>query len=133
MIKKIISSVALGSLIPVMVLAQDQLNSVTNADTLITKIDDLVNSAVWLFISLAVLFIIWNAVMFIIKAGTDDRKKYQSAVLWGIVGLFVILSIWGLVYILSNTLSVDNGSGQTNAQDSVNSLILKKPSTTGTP
>ena len=33
----------------------------------------------------------------------ESRGTIGKAIIWGIVGLFVILSIWGLVAILSNT------------------------------
>lgn len=104
---------------------------ITDANSLIWKIDDLVGAVIWLLISLAVIFIVWNAIQFIRNAGGEKRKEYQNAVLWGIVGLFVILSIWGLVYVLSNTLNVDNESGNWQGQYNVENLILRRPATGG--
>jgi len=121
--KKIISSALLVSLMPAFVFAQ----GVTDLPTLINKIDDLVNSAIWLLVSLAVIFIVWNSVQFILKAGDSEaRKTYQAAIMWGIVGLFVILSIWGLVNILNNTFGVENQYNQGQATSDMNSLILPR-------
>jgi len=131
--KRIIFTVSFVSLLPLIALAQGPLNSVTDADSLITKISDLVNATVWLFISLAVLFIIWNALQFIRQTDSAERSKYQSTILWGIVGLFIILSIWGLVNILDNTFNVGNFQGQGNASNNINSLIPTRATRTPTP
>ncbi len=63
------------------------------------------NLVIQLAISLAVVFIIVNVVRYLI-AGSDDedaRKKGGDAILYGVIGLFAILSIWGMVYLLVNT------------------------------
>ncbi len=102
--------------------------AVTNAGTLISKFDYLFRSAVWLMVSLAIVFIVWHALQFIREAGGDERKKHQNAILWGIVGLAVILSIWGLVAILSNTFNVGNVEGQNEAARNINKLIIPRSS-----
>lgn len=85
-------------------LALAQTNLVTDANSLTQKLIDISNVVIYLLIALAVIFIIWNIVMFLIKSGEEDaRTKARSSILWGIVGLAIILSIWGLVNILINT------------------------------
>lgn len=37
----------------------------------------------------------------------DEGKKYM---IWGIIGLFVMVSVWGLVGILSNTFNLNNSA-----------------------
>jgi hypothetical protein len=96
--KKLIVSIA--ALAPVVAFAQQPVRDV---NSLAVKAQSIGNTAIGILIALAVIFIIYNVLMFIVKAGSDDRKTYQKAILWGIVGLAVILSIWGLVAILTNT------------------------------
>lgn len=67
------------------------------------KATDLGNLAIQLAIYLAVIWIIVSVVRYLIAGGEDGRKKMGESILWGIVGLFVILSIWGFVYILRRT------------------------------
>ena len=76
---------------------------VRDFNSLTVKATSIGNTIIGILIAVAVIFIIYNVLMFIVKAGSDDRKTYQHAILWGIVGLAVILSIWGLVAILTNT------------------------------
>lgn len=84
---------------------------VTNANTLVQKITSLANQAIGVLIGFAVLYIIFNVVRFIMKADSpEDRAPIRSAILWGIVGLFVITSIWGLVQLLSNTVNLGGGA-----------------------
>ncbi len=98
---------------------------ITNANTLVVKLIAIGNTAVWVLVSAAVVFIVWSVVRFIIHADSEeDRKKNRGAVIWGIVGLAVIMSLWGLVNILRHTFNVDNVYNQGAAEQNVNSLIL---------
>ncbi len=77
---------------------------VTDVNSLTTKIIGIGNTVTYLLVALAVIFIIWNVVKYVIGGSSpDDKSKAGLNVLWGIVGLFVIVSIWGLVNILTNT------------------------------
>ncbi len=96
--KKIIASVLAFS--PVLAFAQQP---ITDINTLSTKATDIGNLVIALAISLAVIWIIVSVVRYLIAGGEEDRAKGGKAILWGVVGLFVILSIWGLVAILKNT------------------------------
>lgn len=42
-------------------------------------------------------------------ANEDDRKVGRQFVLWGIIGFVVIVSVWGLVFMVSWTLGVGVG------------------------
>jgi predicted PurR-regulated permease PerM len=102
--KKIIATIV--AFTPVMALAQATA-PINNVNDLAKKATDLGNLFTYLLIAAAVIFIIWHVVIYLVKGGSDEeaRKKAGSSILWGIVGLFVILSIWGLVNILKNTLN----------------------------
>lgn len=92
------------ALAPLSAFAQ-QLN---NFDDLTGKATNIGNVVVVLLISFSVIWIVVNVVRYLIAGGEEDRKKGGMAILWGVVGLFVILSIWGLVAILKNTFSTNN-------------------------
>lgn len=99
--KKIIAIIAFAS--PSVALAQS-LAPITNINDVTNKALSIGNTVTYLLVALAVIFIVWNVVMYMIKAGDDGARKAAGLnVLWGIVGLFVIVSIWGLVNILTNS------------------------------
>lgn len=100
--KKIIASIV--AFAPAVAFAQQQ---ITDVNGLTTRLTNLGNTFIQILIAFAVIWIIYNVVRYIVKADSEDKGPIRSAILWGIVGLFVILSIWGLVRILSNTFKTD--------------------------
>ncbi len=94
---------ALIALTPSFAFAQ----AITDINSLTYKLTNIGNVVITILIAFAVIWIIFNAVRFIFNADNENGSKYRTAVLWGIVGLFLILSIWGLVRILSNTFRTD--------------------------
>lgn len=101
--KYIIST--LLSFAPLSVFAQTPLTDINSVAGKATNIGNLV---VELAISLAVIWIIVSVVRYLIAGGEDGRKKMGESILWGVVGLFVILSIWGLVYILRQSFKTQD-------------------------
>lgn len=58
-----------------------------------------------LIMALSMVVFLWGVVRFISSSG--DPKKIsegRTAMMWGIVGLFVMVSLWGLVAFVKNTL-----------------------------
>jgi len=105
--KKLIATIVMFA--PTAVFAQTNA-PVRDFNSLTVKATSIGNTIIGILIALAVIFIIYNVLMFIVKASDPEgRKAYQSAILWGIVGLAVILSIWGLVAILTNTFGTTTG------------------------
>jgi len=122
--KKIIAFIAVS--VPFVAMAQT--SPVVDANTLQNKLINLGNMFTYILIALAVIFIIWNVVMYLIKGGSDEaaRSKAASSILWGVVGLFVILSIWGLVNILLNTFSTRAPDNRIPQVQNVNNGVIPK-------
>jgi hypothetical protein len=89
-------------LLPVVVFAQS-LSEIKNINGLSTRLLAIGDIVIYLFVSVAVVYIIWHVVQYFIKPSKDSRKDAGMNILWGIVGLFIIVSIWGLVNIFTNT------------------------------
>ena len=103
--KKLLSLAVLFA--PSLALAQTQtISTITNVNGVASKLTSLGNIALYLLTALAVIFIVWNVVRYLIMgSGEEGRGKAGLNILWGIIGLFVIVSIWGLVNILTGTFS----------------------------
>jgi hypothetical protein len=78
---------------------QDTLGTLTN----------FINALIPFAIGIAVLVFIFGLISFI-TAGADEekRKGARNTIIWGIIILFVMVSVWGLVNVLRNTFSLDN-------------------------
>ncbi|MDP3962512.1 MAG: hypothetical protein Q8Q03_01445 [bacterium] len=85
---------------PALAFAQQPL---TDINTVAAKATNIGNLIIALAISFAVLWIIVSIVMYLIAGGEEGRKKGGWQIFYGVIGLFAILSIWGLVAILRNT------------------------------
>jgi hypothetical protein len=71
----------------------------------------LINSAVIpLIFALATLMFIWGVVQFFIIGANEEAKREQGKqfIIWGVIALTVMISIWGLVNILTSTFGVNS-------------------------
>jgi len=111
--KKYISAGMLALALPETVLAQDleALSFVasrgagsTFEDLVIFIVDDILNPLIVLIIALALIYFLWGMANFILHADDEQaRSKGKQVMVWGIIALFVMVSVWTLVKILQNT------------------------------
>ena len=86
-----------------------ELGKISNVNSLVARIAGIGDVVVYLLVALAVIFIVYNVVWYMIRPdGSDSRREAGTSILWGLIGLFVIVSIWGIVNILTNTFSTDS-------------------------
>lgn len=70
---------------------------------------NIINPVVVLIIGLAVVYFLWGATKYILHA--DDAAKMaegKDMMIYGIIAIFVMISMWGLVNLLDNTFGLDN-------------------------
>lgn len=65
-------------------------------------------SIIPLLFALAVLVFVWGAVKSIRAEGSEERAEGRKFMLWGVIALAVMFSVWGLVDILGKTFGVQN-------------------------
>lgn len=72
-------------------------------DELLGKIaSSIINPLVILMIAVAVVFFIYGVVEFISAANNEEaRTKGRQHMVWGIIGLFIMVSVWGIMNILN--------------------------------
>ena len=73
-------------------------------DELLRKIgEQIVNPAIGLMISVAVVFFIYGVVEFVGAADNEEkRSKGKQHIIWGIIGIFIMVSVWGIMNVLNN-------------------------------
>jgi hypothetical protein len=73
---------------------------------------DLLDQAVVVVGALALLFFFWGLAQLLLNADNEDKKKASKSIMvWGIIILFVMFSIGGILRVLSNTFFGGNGAG----------------------
>ncbi|MFA6536348.1 MAG: hypothetical protein WC250_00850 [Candidatus Paceibacterota bacterium] len=78
----------------------------TFADLVDTLIG-ILNSLIPLLIAAAIVYVIYTAFMMAKEEG-EKREEWQTKLIYGIVAIFVMVSVYGLVNILVYTFDVDN-------------------------
>ena len=98
---------------PFFLIAQAQntgpLPQITNINGLVIRISSIGNVVVYLLTALAVVYIVYSTVQYFIKGKTGDESRREAGmqIMWGIIGLAIIISIWGLVNILLYTFATN--------------------------
>ncbi len=90
------------------------INNISDVGSFI--INTINNIIVPVLFAIAFVVFLWGAfTVFILGAqgGDDVKERGKNLMLWGLIGFFVMVSIWGLVNILTGTISFGNNSGPT--------------------
>ncbi|PIP73159.1 MAG: hypothetical protein COW88_02820 [Candidatus Lloydbacteria bacterium CG22_combo_CG10-13_8_21_14_all_47_15] len=66
-------------------------------------ISALLNFLVPVFIVLALLYFIYGVIKYIVADSDEAKSSARNVMIYGVIGLFVIVSVWGLVAILQAT------------------------------
>jgi predicted membrane channel-forming protein YqfA (hemolysin III family) len=109
--KKVVKIVA-GAVwaLPFMTLAQEV--DATYLSSLIGSAKGLLDQIVVFLIALAVVWFIWNVISYAMSSDEDKKKAAKSQMIWGIIAIAVIVSVWGLVAILQGIFGVNTeGAG----------------------
>ena|SRR3989344_4536403 len=82
---------------------------------LITDIGSIINSLIPVLFGLALIFFFWGLAQFILHSGEEKtREEGKQKMLWGIIALFVFISIMGILRFIGSTLDIPLGNGNNN-------------------
>ena len=124
----VLSGMALGFVAPVVVFAQNTFQtggtgcevndsgSVGNIQEVICRVMSILNSLIPLIVTLGIIYFVWGVVSYVIASDAEAKKKGRDRIIFGIIGLAVIISVWGLVVLLRDTFF---GNSDPNVQDIV--------------
>ncbi len=83
-------------------------NNVVQVNTFKTFVDNFIgffNILILLIFSFAFLAFVWGVAQYIVFPGNEDRKqKGKYIIVWGIIVFVVMISVWGIVNLLSAVL-----------------------------
>jgi len=77
-------------------------------------VDVIVNPAIYVVFSLGLLIFVFGVVEFLQELSKGgDTKKGKSHMLWGIIGMFIMVSVFGILHLLNSTFGFGLGQGGT--------------------
>ena len=74
---------------------------------LICKIGNILNSIIPILITLAVIYFIWGVIHYAIARDEDAKTEGRGAMIWGLIALMVIVSVWGLVNFMKDFIGIN--------------------------
>jgi len=85
-------------------------SAATVGSILVTLIGYL-NYIVPALVTIAVVFFIWGVIQFISSSDEEAKKGGRAKIINGLIGLFVIVSFWGIVAVVKNSFDISNNTG----------------------
>ncbi len=81
-------------------------------NNLLTSVQTLVNNLIPFVLALALLFFLWGVfVYFVFGAGDEGKRETGRAyMVYGIIGLVVMVAVWGIVQLVVTLLGVGGGA-----------------------
>jgi len=115
----------IASLISAIVLLLPMIGSAAVNSTYFTDVikegSKVLNDLVIFLVALAVVWFIWNVIRYTLADDEEKKGAAKMQMVWGIIAIAVIVSVWGLVAILRNMFGVDNNSAIPTRE--INSMI----------
>lgn len=109
--KKFIASLGFAAgFLPLLALAQVSTAPGTIGGVLST-IGNLLNFLIPILIAAAVVYFIWGVISYVTAKDEEKQKEARKVMISGIIGLFVIVSIWGIIGLLTSTFGIGTGGG----------------------
>ena len=95
--------VATTFIFPIVVEAQSRITDI------IFGVAEIFNYIIFILMALATVVFLYGIVSYIIAAGMGDERKMGAArsyIIWGIIALFCMVAVWGLVNVLLDTFGL---------------------------
>ena len=104
------------SLFPVIALAQQSSQvgqTGQNVGRLLDIFGSLVNRSIAILVALALAVFFWGLVRYLFKLGGDKgAENGKSLMVYGIVALFVMVSVWGIINFVSSFFGINTNANQ---------------------
>lgn len=73
-----------------------------------TKVDTLIiNPLIVLLFALATVFFLYGVFQFVANADNEEKRtEGKNHVLWGIIGMTIMIGVWAIMNIILNTFSI---------------------------
>ena len=99
---RLVGSVALAA----GVLALPALAGAASLFDLLALANTFLNALIGLFITLAIVVFFWGVIKYLTSASGENASEGLKLMFFGVIAIFVMVSIWGIIRLLQNTFKV---------------------------
>lgn len=78
--------------------------------SIICKIGNILDTIIPVLVVLGVVYFVWGVVTYVISNDEEAKKAGRDRMIYGIIGLVVIVAMWGLVGIVTKTFDLNGGA-----------------------
>jgi len=83
--------------------------SAATVNTILTTLKGLLDLLIPIIITLAVIYFFWGLAQYIVAKEDGAKEEARSIMIYGIIALFVMVSVWGLVGVIGTTFGITSG------------------------
>ncbi len=82
------------------------------------------NPAILLVFALGFVYFMWGLVQFMMHV-EDEKGRHEGLqkIIWGIAGMFIMVSIWGIIAIMQNTFKLSPANTDASRINSVQNAV----------
>ena|SRR3989344_2219398 len=103
--KKIIITSA-AYLLPAIAFAQGVNTTLLRLNTATGTLGQVISALIPIVFAVALLLFFWGLVKYI-WGGAEDKDKAKNLMIWAVIALFVMSSVWGIVRLLRESVGID--------------------------
>jgi len=82
--------------------------AVSTIQTFICKLNDILSAIIPFLIALGIVYFVWGVISYVIASDEEAKKSGRDRMIFGIIGLVVIVAVWGIVRWVTTTFNVNN-------------------------
>ncbi len=79
-------------------------SSTSGLDRLFCLVQRTINSIIPILISIAVLIFLFGVITYLVGSKSESKSDGAKYMVWGIISIFVMVSVWGLVGLVGSTI-----------------------------
>jgi uncharacterized membrane protein YidH (DUF202 family) len=68
----------------------------------------ILNPLIGLLFAIGLLVFFWGLAQYILNANSPEGRQTGSRhMIWGVIGMFIMISVWSILWIIVNTFGID--------------------------
>lgn len=70
-------------------------------------IKEIINPLIPVLIGIGLIVFFWGIIQFVLNADSEEKRSTgKQHMIWGILGIFIMVSVWGIIYLLQDFFGV---------------------------